>query len=169
MASSCTWTWDWPDTGAHLHVSIEAGAVLRGARQRWWESERGGQLFADVSRADGLWLALATPPHTNDRAGRHWLSLDPDRCRDEIERANAQGLRLIGYWHTHPQRVPALSEQDLRSFRQFMEIHRAQLPHPLAVLVGQVRQPNGIRVWSLRSDGYVEADYRVGTTSAEST
>jgi hypothetical protein len=133
---------------------------LQLARQRFWEKERGGQLFADVSRPDGVWLALATPPHPADSAGRSWLVLDPERCRREIEHANANGLRLIGYWHTHPQRVPSLSAQDSTSFHRFAQRYRKDLPHPLAVIVGQSLRSDGIRAWSIR-DGRCHAASRV--------
>jgi hypothetical protein len=157
VTASLAWRWEWPNAGLQLLVSAEAALVWHVARQRWWERERGGQLFVDLSRPDGMWLSLATPPHSDDRRGRHWLILDPARCRREIEDANRRGLRLIGYWHTHPQRIPQLSKQDHHSFEHFTQTYREQLPHPLAVLVGQAEELGGIRAWSVRADACIEA------------
>ena len=117
-------------------------------------------MFVDLEQPAGVLLALATPPHPADRAGRHWLELDPDRCRDEIVRANDKGLRLVGYWHTHPQRVPCVSPQDLSSFSRFANQHGAQLPHPIAVIVGTSQAAEGIRAWSLGVNGWVEGEFR---------
>lgn len=111
----------------------------------------------DPQSSDGLLLALATPPHRADRAGWSWLELDACRCVQEIERANADGLRLIGYWHTHPQRVPVISPMDVRSFNRFAERYVRELANPIAVIVGQSEDPEGIKAWSVRPTGSVEA------------
>ncbi|EQB2600303.1 Mov34/MPN/PAD-1 family protein [Aeromonas salmonicida] len=100
---------------------------------------------------------MATPPHRNDRAGRSWLELDAGRCRQEIESANAQGLRLVGYWHTHPQTIPAISLTDIESFSRFAAHHIQDLPHPIAIIVGTSSKPEGIKAWSFRGGKYVEA------------
>ena len=160
MTLAIAWRWYWEHARVSLAVSTGVAATLSSARQRWWELERGGQLFVDLEQPAGVLLALATPPHPADRAGRHWLELDPDRCRDEIMRANGKGLRLVGYWHTHPQRVPRASPQDLSSFTRFANQHGAQLPHPIAGIVGTSKAAEGIRAWSLGVRGWGEGEFR---------
>lgn len=159
VIQAIAWRWHWEHVGESLSVSAATAETLSSARQRWWESERGGQLFVDLDQAEGMSL-LATPPHPADRAGRHWLELDPTRCTHEIERSNAQGLRLVGYWHTHPQRVPHPSSQDLSGFSRFARQHGAELPHPIAVIVGTSKAPEGIRAWSLGVSGWLEGTFR---------
>lgn len=144
------WQWRWPSGGAELRVSRSVAEVLMAHRQRAWQHERGGQLFVDATDPDGLLLTLATPPHPADRAGWTWLDLDPNRCRQEIAQANARRLRLVGYWHTHPQLVPRLSGTDIASFATFAATYATVLPCPLAIIVGKPDHPDGINAWSFR-------------------
>lgn len=131
--TAIAWQWSWPGVDTHLLVSQDVASLLERYRQRRFDVERGGQLFVDPASAAGLVLALATPPHRDDRAGRTWLELNAHRCRDEIERANAAGLRLVGYWHTHPQSIPMISPTDVGSFSRFAARYTQDLPHPLAI------------------------------------
>jgi len=145
------WRWQWPAIDAELRVAPSVAEVLTSYRQRARQSERGGQLFVDAADPDGLVLALATRPHPADRAGWTWLDLDPDRCRMEIAQANARGLRLVGYWHTHPQVLPRISSTDVASFAAFAARYSTALPCPLAIIVGNPDHHDGIRAWSFRA------------------
>lgn len=151
------WRWRWPAVDSELLVSQAVADVLNSHRQRGWGVERGGQLFVNPVSPAGLLLALATPPHRADRAGWSWLELDAGRCRQEIESANAQGLRLVGYWHTHPQTIPTISPADIESFSRFATRYTQDLPHPIAIIVGKSDKPEGINAWSFRGGRYVEA------------
>lgn len=150
------WTWHWRELSTGLLVDAETAAMLRRNRQRYFQRERGGQLFAELSSGEGIWL-VASPPHPADSAGVSWLEYDHARCRSEIATANRKGLRLIGYWHTHPQRIPRFSSRDCASFRAFSEAHCLTLPHPVAVIVGRSTRDQGIRAWSVRKSALAEA------------
>lgn len=147
MTADKHWLWEWPALGISLHVHPSVVAVLESHRQEQGGHERGGQLFVDVMRPDGLWLIEATAPHPNDKSGPTWLEMDLHRCHEEIVKANANGLRLIGYWHSHPESVPALSGQDIQSLKKFSRQNTHQLPNPLAVIVGRSPSSEGIRAW----------------------
>ena len=150
------WSWRWPALDSELLVSKSVVEVLNRYRQRRFNLERGGQLFVDPINLNGLILTGATTPHYADRAGRSWIDMDPSRCQREIVAANEKGLRLVGYWHTHPQTIPEISQTDVESFRRFSALNKQELPHPIAVIVGTSSKPNGIRAWSFRQDSYIE-------------
>ncbi len=155
--TAIAWQWSWPGLNTPLLVSQEVASILKSYSQKRFEVERGGQLFVDPSNATGLVLASATPPHKDDRAGRTWLDLNAHRCRKEIEQANAAGFRLVGYWHTHPQNIPMISPADVGSFSRFAAHYTQQLPHPMAIIVGNSSSRDGIKAWSFRDGRYVEA------------
>lgn len=159
MTETKAWTWHWPSLGVSLQVSLEASETLINSRQNKGESERGGQLFVNMMHEDGIWLVTATPPHANDLATPRSLALNPTRCQQEIEVANKGGLRLIGYWHTHPENIPHLSHQDLKSFREFSKLHCDLLPNPVAVIVGRSDSRDGIKAWSMQADAALEAEH----------
>lgn len=154
------WAWHWPTLGVELIVPPPVASVFNSHRQRFLQRERGGLLFVDPHDRRGLVLASASAPHAADRSGRFELKIDEQRGRAEIEQANARGLRLIGYWHTHPQRVPELSPTDIASFRALAMCNPIDLPLPLAVIVGQSPRQDGIRAWSIRPKGIVRAQHR---------
>lgn len=155
MDDELAWVWAWNDLDVKLKVSSKVEKVFSNYRQKIGEYERGGQLFIDINRADGLWLVDATLPHPDDRAGRSWLILDSVRCRQEILSANQKGLRLVGYWHTHPEIVPNLSSQDIKSFNEFSLKNSEHLACPLAIIVGNGHNENSIRAWSLQNKKFI--------------
>ena len=155
MNLDLAWIWEWKNLGVELNVSVDVADIFLGHRQKIGENERGGQLFVDLNLEDGLWLSEATLPHKNDRAGLSWLHLNPSRCKQEVLSANQRGLRLVGYWHTHPELVPNLSQQDIRSFREFSLKNSEYLSCPLAIIVGTGQEANSIRAWSLQSDKFI--------------
>jgi hypothetical protein len=155
--NNIAWSWTWPGIEFALSVSLDVAEVFDQHRQNAWKTERGGQLFVDLATPSGLVMTLATPPHSRDRAGRTWLELDTERCRQEIDAANAQGLRLVGYWHTPPQAIPAISPTDVASFSRFAARYTQELPHPIAVIVGLSQAPEGIKAWRFQNGGYEEA------------
>lgn len=145
------WIWHWPELNFCLNVSSQAAETFERNRQtNPCKNERGGQLFLDLSCPDGVWL-LASDTHEADKSGRTWLEMDPTRCKQEIEIANAGGLRLAGTWHTHPQDIPSPSYQDLSTLGAFSKKYIKELPNPIAVIVGRASAHEGIRAWSFRS------------------
>lgn len=144
------WEWSWPLVDGTVLIPAGVLSELASHRQRSWNYERGGQLFIDPRDPRGVVIAVATPPDHRDRASWTWLDLDPNRCRDEIREYNSKGLRLVGHWHTHPQRVPRISATDISSVRRFAQSNRQFLENPLAVIVGQLDEPDGIQAWLFR-------------------
>lgn len=147
VLASPAWRWWWPELDVALDVSREAADVLANHRQGMRHNERGGQLFADPRGPGAPVLAVATPPDTRDRAGPTWLELDPTRCTAEAAYWQARGLLHIGVWHTHSEKYPQLSGQDLRSLGTYGCTNGF---FPVAIIVGQDAGDDGIRAWSIR-------------------
>lgn len=141
------WHWHWPQTSVDLLVAERAASLLCSHCQGPRDVEKGGQLFVDIDDPRGLVLSVATPPHRDDRAGVFWLELDPARCRKEVQEWHSKGLYLLGVWHTHAERIPSLSRQDLKSLHAYGLANRFW---PLAIVVGQGSSPLNVRAWSLR-------------------
>jgi len=155
MVHELAWVWVWHDLDVTLKVTSRVAEIFSNHQQKIGDNERGGQLFVDISCADGLWLADATLPHPDDQASTSWLIFDSDRCKQEIISANQQGLRLVGYWHTHPEKTPNLSSQDIKSFNEFSLKNSDQLACPLAIIVGNGNNKNSVRVWSMQGKKFI--------------
>lgn len=114
-------------------------------QRRWFSKEAGGQLFANVQ--DDLWeIVLATGPRSTDRRGR--FSFWPDRRREqlEIEQYFANGLTYVGDWHTHPEKVPQPSNDDLVSIRNVVRESTFYTSGLLLCIVGLAPFPEGLYV-----------------------
>jgi len=147
----CAWQWHWPELNILFNVSKQANNIFQANRQLGRRAhECGGQLFVSIDNDGEFWM-FATPPHTLDKCGSTWLELDASRCKAEIIEANVAGFRLVGYWHTHPQEVPALSSRDIASLATFSERNKGILEKPVAVIVGRSSNSEGIRAWSHQS------------------
>lgn len=153
------WRWIWDELGVEIHVSNAAATAMKRHRQPLGGVERGGLLFVDPGHPVGLVLTRVTPPHSADRASEHSLIMDPARCAREICKANLEGLRLIGFWHSHPEEVPNLSAIDISNFRSLARRNAVDLPWPVAIIVGRDNGADGIRAWSVRPDRIYHAEW----------
>ena len=160
MIYDLAWEWRWKTLDVELKVSTKVVDIFFSHQQKLKEDEKGGQLFIDTSMSDGLWLAVATPPHKADRSNPTWLELDVNRCKQEVLEYQNQGLVLVGYWHTHAELTPNLSPQDIKSFREFSRNNINSLPNPLAVVVGYGSTGDTIRAWSFQENGMILASLK---------
>lgn len=133
-----------PDTSSRIALTSVVMTLLDQNRQlRVWHKERGGLLFVDIAVNDHVLVADASPPHRDDKAGRASLILDHDRCLDDINQRFPRGLRFVGYWHTHPERYPSLSGDDIYAFSRNLEKRGLGLDRMLAIVVGTSRDAHG--------------------------
>lgn len=118
--------------------------VFNAHRQRgWFRKEAGGQLFADI---DGeIWsVVAATGPRSTDRRGR--FHFWPDRRAEQIEinQHFEAGLQYVGDWHTHPEKVPSPSRDDLFSIENVVRESTFYTPGLLLCIVGLGPFPAGL-------------------------
>lgn len=108
--------------------------------------EAGGQLFAYFGDNRNVLISKATGLRPGDKRGRFLFWPNRRRERKEIKDLFAQGYHYVGDWHTHPQRIPTPSEQDIKSAFECYEKSQHNLKHFIMVIVGTDNFPNGISV-----------------------
>lgn len=119
---------------------------FRRHRQRWsWCPEAGGQLFAKLSPAQ-VEICKATGPYRNDTRGRYFFRPDRGKESSDIEECFRQGLHYVGDWHTHPQKYPEPSAEDLVSIADSFKKSTHELLGFLLVIVGTTNPPGGLWV-----------------------
>lgn len=112
---------------------------------RWWHKEAGGLLFASLSPSE-VEVVKATGPRPTDRRSRwHYI---PDRMaeQEEIDNHYRKGLHFIGFWHTHPEKVPRPSPIDSKSISESILQSTHQLNGFVQVIVGLSEFPEGLFV-----------------------
>lgn len=112
---------------------------------RWWQREAGGQLFARLALPDIL-VEDATGPRKSDSRTR--CSYRPNRRAEqrEIRCRHTRGLHFIGDWHTHPEAVPAPSQQDIESMQEVVMKSVHAFNGFILVIVGTGPMPGALSV-----------------------
>jgi len=158
--SSFVWQWLLKEIEVTLLVEKSVFQLFDKNRQFGNKHECGGLLFVDSNNKNGLVLSMATPPNSRDKSTKYSLDFDPERCRTETKDANEKNLRLIGYWHSHPENIPNISPKDMQSFRKLIKDNPLELPSPIAVIVGRNKGPDGIRAWLINGDNIYRAEFQ---------
>lgn len=93
----------------------------------------------------GRWdVERATGPRKADLRSR--FGFWPNRAAEQAEifELHEQGLEFVGDWHTHPEKVPRPSDQDLQGIRSVVELSKHHLPGFLMCIVGLAPEHEGL-------------------------
>ncbi len=130
-----------------LELPAKRLRILQSHAQRsWWSKETAGQLYSaapgnDVVRVDAV---TKLPAQVATRTG---LRLDIQAIAKEREAFFKQGLHCLGFWHTHPERAPSPSSDDINLAANHAKAGRATFAGLVFVIVGTAAAPDGIGVW----------------------
>ena len=129
-----------------VQFSPEVLEVFDAHRQKgWFSREAGGQLFAKIER--NVWrVVAATGPRSMDRRGRFHFWPDRRSEQREIEEHFATGLVYVGDWHTHPEKVPTPSHDDILSIENVVRESTFYTSGLLLCIVGLAQFPRGLYV-----------------------
>ncbi|AMX97866.1 hypothetical protein A4R28_32260 (plasmid) [Mesorhizobium ciceri] len=129
-----------------VRFSPDVLRVFDGYRQTgWFSREAGGQLFADIE--GDVWRVLAaTGPRPADRRGRFHFWPDRKAEQKEIDQHFATGLEYVGDWHTHPEKAPTPSHDDIASIESVVRNSTFYTSGLLLCIVGLAPFPDGLHV-----------------------
>ena len=128
-----------------LRFAPSALAEIRQEAARAYPFEGCGAL---LGHADGRVLEATALPNVEGERPRTRFSVSPADYLAVEETADARGLRLLGFWHSHPDHPARPSATD----RQFA------WPGLLTVVVAVADgQPDEITAWQVRDGGPFEA------------
>lgn len=102
----------------------------------WKHPEAGGQLFGLVN--NNLWIVEAcTGPRPTDIRASFRYCPDVSVENQEIMQMYNRGLHFLGDWHTHNQKQPKPSQQDIMSTLRCYYKSITELPGFLMIVVGK--------------------------------
>lgn len=119
--------------------------------------EGGGQLFATF-QTGAVVLEKATGPRSSDRRSRFWFHPNRQAERREIKQQFKLGRHYVGDWHTHPERMPRPSGQDIASFHDLFRNSRHGLANFVMIIVGTLDPPEGLYVGLFDHKHTIELD-----------
>ena len=132
-------------SAANVHLNEATRAVIRAQLEAGYPNEAGGFLLGEGALPDPVNIREAIPIANQFAAAEqhHRYAMSPrDWLRYEDE-ADARGLRLLGYYHSHPDSPAIPSEFDrAHALPQFVYLITA-------VRLGQTAE---IRAWQLNAD-----------------
>jgi len=98
-------------------------------------TESGGQVFGQIHR--NWWTIQAcSGPRPSDRRSSHGYSPDSNVENSEILSMYEKGFHFLGDWHTHPQKKPSASHQDIEVTQRCYRKSKTDLPGFLLIIVG---------------------------------
>lgn len=134
------------ESGEEIHFADLVLAHFARYRQtQLWHKEAGGQLFASINGAD-IVVCEATGPRSTDKRGRFFYEPDMASEQSEIEDMFSRGLHYVGDWHTHPERFPKPSRQDMTTMESRVKLSRHHFAGFIFVIVGKSPSPEGLAV-----------------------
>lgn len=135
--------------GAAWSLTLPTEAVMRltsYAQRRWWSKESVGQLYSadltgGVVQVDGVTkLRSNSSSHTG-------VWLDIPAANDERVKFFNQGLHCLGFWHSHPQKVPEPSQDDIAMAADHARASKEVFSGIVFIIVGTEPPPDGLGVW----------------------
>lgn len=107
--------------------------------------EAGGQLFAMIKDKDVI-IEVATPPDTMAKRSRYSFWPFRKKERQDIEYYFKKGLHYVGDWHTHPQKFPIPSKEDLDTVKSIFCASAHELNFLILLIIGNSGQMHDIWV-----------------------
>lgn len=135
--------------GARWSLELPSAIVStlsQSAQRNWFSKESVGQLYskdltADVVRVDEV-TRLASR-----FASRTGVWLDLSKVVLERQSFFKKGLHCLGFWHSHPERIPTPSNEDVAMAADQAKAAICDFAGMLFVIVGTAPPPEGIGVW----------------------
>ncbi|WP_423680480.1 Mov34/MPN/PAD-1 family protein [Undibacterium sp. WLHG33] len=117
------------------------------AQVGWLHREAGGQLFCAEPHLTDILIDAVTGPNSKDMRRR--CAFIPNVAQANVDRHHqfAAGRHAVGLWHTHPERFPTPSLQDLQTAREYLDAFTLKMDGFLLVVLGNYGSPLEIAVW----------------------
>lgn len=139
-------------------IFIESHVVdylIKNRQRHEWCSEAGGQLFGTIS-SQTITVKCASGPYPKDERGpRHYRS-HPKSAQRELIRQNKLGNTYLGEWHTHAERKPKASQDDVDTMKKISEYSKLATNGLLLIILGQELSSNAISIYSYMNNDLVK-------------
>jgi len=140
-------------SGAIILTDKVIETFARYRQRKFFQTEAGGQLFAEFSGAD-TFIVEATPPRETDKRRRYSFQPDRELQLSDIENRHVHGRHYVGDWHTHPQRVPNPSPVDIGSMVECFHKSSHVLKAFILIVVGTSIPPKGLYVGLVQNGSF---------------
>jgi len=94
---------------------------ISGYRQLGGAQKESGGIFLGNQRGSNLEVVDATVPELGDKRGRyyfHRLSKSHQDKADQLWERSGFTITYLGEWHTHPEKIPKPSSQDISEWKE---------------------------------------------------
>lgn len=112
-----------------------------------WSKEAGGQLFGTFTSQE-LQVLDATGPYKKDSRSRYSYRSDPVSAQSTIDVQSGRGLNYVGEWHTHPERLPTASGDDIDAVGKLVRRSTLRISSVLLLIQGTEASPRGLALYS---------------------
>lgn len=110
---------------------------ISGYKQLGVAQKEGGGIFLGNQRGNNLEVVDATVPERGDRCGRYYfqrISKSHQNKADQLWERSGFTITYLGEWHTHPEKIPEPSHQDISEWKEKLNGYDYPL---ILVIIGQ--------------------------------
>jgi integrative and conjugative element protein (TIGR02256 family) len=166
MANSSTLRIDKTPAGA-VTISHRVYRDMQAYRQTGWRNETGGAL-AGYRRDDKVWMiAKLMHPSSKNKSGRTWLKRylpDAQKFATRVYDESQGRFTYIGEWHTHPEKLPKPSHQDIGMLEDILKGSSPPLPFLFGLILGNTGK---LCFWYQDAKGVIYIHYPILPTGYE--
>lgn len=121
--------------------------MYRYAQLGLFQREAGGQLFCSTPHHPDILIDAVTGPNSKDKRRRCSFIPDVTQANADRHQKFAEGRHAVGLWHTHPEKLPTPSSQDLQTTREYLEAFNSTMDGFLLIVLGNYGAPINMAVW----------------------
>ncbi|XLZ69751.1 Mov34/MPN/PAD-1 family protein [Massilia sp. SR12] len=137
-----------PDgSGVLVFTEMVLEHMYRYAQIGWFSREAGGQLFCAAPHLPDTLIDVVTGPNSKDKRRRCAFVPDVSQANFDRHQQFANGRHAVGLWHTHPERFPTPSHQDLKTAAEYLAAFGSNMDGFLLVVLGNYGSPPELAVW----------------------
>jgi len=132
-----------PNAGIIIIPSKVINDIKNYKQTKTFQKENGG-IFLGQQRGNNIEIIEATPPQKGDQNGRfffHRASLIHQNIATNRWKNSNFTITYCGEWHTHPEKIPKPSIQDLTEWRKKLNHYKIPL---LLVIIGIEKNWTGL-------------------------
>lgn len=133
-------------TGVTIDIAANVLAHFNIHRQIGRGYEVGGQLFARFPSPYLVTIEKASGPRKNDHRFPLFFKPNAKLEQNEINDYFGRGYHFVGDWHTHPEKHPSPSSEDINTIARIYQKSTHTLNSFILIIVGQAAPPDGLYV-----------------------
>lgn len=125
--------------GFQIHITESVMKILESFIQDTRKKNESGGILLGQVKENNIYIQKITTPNKFDRSSRFGFIRDKDAAQIilDYEFMNSENtITYLGEWHTHPEKIPTPSTQDLKMIQGQFGLGKLNVPFAILIIQG---------------------------------